>query len=101
MADRESVKEMQARWMNNHIGEEFEGTISSVTEYAIFVTLPNTIEGCIGVANMANDEYSFDDKNKILIGVNSRKQFKLGESIKVRCIDANIDERTVFFEEVE
>ena len=100
-AENEVEAMKKAEYMKDRIGEEFEGTISSVTEYAIFVTLPNTIEGCIGVANMANDEYSFDDKNKILIGVNSRKQFKLGESIKVRCIDANIDERTVFFEEVE
>ena len=96
--DIEKMKKTE--YMSYKIGEEFKGMISSVTEYAIYVTLPNTIEGVIPLSSLKDDEYSLDDKNKILVGINKKKQFKLGNEIEVRCVSTNIEERLILFEEV-
>lgn len=103
MADEieEDIEKMKkAEYMNDRIGEEFDGIISSVTEYAVFVTLPNTIEGVIPVTSMEDSNFSYDEKNHILVGVNNKKQFKLGKPIRVKCVKCSIEDRIIYFEEV-
>ncbi len=87
-----------AEYMSYHIGEEFEGMISSITQFGFFVELPNTIDGLVHVNDLTDDYYHYDEKNLMLIGETKGKTFKISDKVKVRVIDANKKERTVDFE---
>ena len=84
--------------MRNHIGDEFAGTVSGVTSFGVFVELPNTVEGLVRLEDMSDDYYVFDDKNMKLIGKHTKKEFKLGDRVKVRVISANKLLRRIDFE---
>ena len=81
----------------DYIGEEFEGIISGITSYGIYVELPNTVEGMIRVANLMGDQYTFDDKKYELKGMRSNRIFRLGEPIKVIMNSADEVMRTIDF----
>ncbi len=87
-----------AQYMKNHIGEEFDGKVSGVTKFGVFVELPNTIEGMIRLNNLKDDFYSYDEKNFQLIGKQTHKVFTLGTRVRVKCIGANMAERAIDFE---
>lgn len=98
-AERDSVDLKKAEYMENKIGQEYMGIISSVTSFGIFVELENTIEGLVKFENLGEKEYfNYDDVHKMLIGENSKKTYKIGDKIKVRVIDANKQLRKVAFE---
>lgn len=86
-----------AQYMKKHIGEEFDGKISGVTKFGVFVELPNTIEGMIRLTNLKDDFYSYDEKNYQLVGKQTNKIFTLGTKVKVKCIGANLSERAIDF----
>jgi ribonuclease R len=93
-AERESIKFKQVQFMANHVGEEFEGIISSVAKWGIYVTLKDTgAEGLVHVTNMDSDYYNYDEKNYRLIGEKEGKTFTLGDEIKVKVREANVDEK--------
>jgi len=93
-AERESIKFKQVEFMSNHIGEEFDGIVSSVAKWGIYVTLKDTgAEGLVHVTNLDNDFYTYDEKNYRLIGEKTGKKFTLGDTVKVKVRDANIDEK--------
>ena len=71
--------------MKNHIGEEFDGKVSGVTKFGVFIELPNTIEGMIRLNNLKDDFYSYDDKNFQLIGKQTNKIFTLGSCLRCFC----------------
>jgi ribonuclease R len=100
-AEREVEDMKKAQYMSKHIGEEFEGIISSLTNFGIFIQLENTIEGLVHFNNMLDDYYHFDEENYYIIGERTKKQYKLGDVVKVRVTNADIMKRDIDFELVE
>ncbi len=96
--ERESEDLKKAEYMENKIGEVYEGIISSVTSFGIFVQLENTVEGLIRFENIGNDYYIYDDNRKILMGEKSNKIYKIGDKVTVRVISASKILRQVDFE---
>ena len=84
--------------MEDNIGEEYDGIISSVTNFGMFVELSNTIEGLVHVSYMTDDYYHFDDRQYAMIGERTAKVFRIGDEITVRVINVNKDERAIDFE---
>ena len=96
-AERETDKMKKAEYMKGHIGEVYDGVISSITSWGMYVELPNTIEGLIHVANMHDDRYYYREETHEMQGVDTGKIYKLGQSIRVRVLDADKQARTVDF----
>ena len=94
--DAEDVK--KAEYMQNKIGEEYKGIISSVTSFGIFVELENTVEGLIRFDNLGNEYFIYDEDNKTLIGEKTKKVYHIGDKIKIRVIAANKQTRRIDFE---
>ncbi len=82
-AEREVEKLKKAEYMKQFIGETFEGVISGITTWGIYVELPNTIEGMIRVTNLTDDYYYYDEEQYIMVGEHTKKTYKLGEKVKV------------------
>ena len=83
-AERESEKLKKAEYMESKIGEEYEGVVSSITNFGMFVELPNTVEGLVRFEDIDGDYYDYNEKTKELIGQRSKKIFKLGDKVKVK-----------------
>lgn len=94
--DTESLK--KAQYMADKIGEEFEGIVSSITNFGMFIELPNTIEGLVHVTNMTDDYYRFDDRQMMMIGERGGKQFRIGDEVKVRVTSVKPEESAIDFE---
>lgn len=97
-AEREAEKIKKAEFMEKHIGEEYEGVVSSITSFGMFVELESTVEGLVGFRDMGNEYYYYDEDRKMLIGENSKKTFKIGDIVKIRVKDANKILRQIDFE---
>ncbi len=91
----------KAEYMMDHIGEEYEGIISSVMPFGMFVELPNLIEGLIRLDSIKGDYYTYDETTFTVRGNKDKRGFRLGDSIKVRVIAADKDKRTIDFEVVK
>lgn len=100
-AERETDKLKKAEYMLKYIGETFEGVISGMNSYGIFVELPNTVEGMVSVASMKDDYYTYNERSFELIGERKNKHYKLGQTVKVQVVGADILRRTVDFELVD
>ncbi|MGI6012660.1 MAG: ribonuclease R [Ruminococcus sp.] len=96
-AERETVKLKKAEYMKARIGEEFEGVISGVTGWGIYVELPNTVEGLVSVNSMWDDYYVYDEKSWQLVGESTGKIYRLGQKVTVIVEDADAGTRTVDF----
>jgi ribonuclease R len=93
-AERESIKFKQVEFMANHVGEEFEGIISGAAKWGLYVTLKDTgAEGLVHITNIGNDFYNYDDKSYSIVGEKTGDTFTLGDEIKVKVKEANIDEK--------
>ena len=97
-AERESDKLKKAEYMSYHLGEEFEGIISGVTGWGLYVELPNTVEGLVHVNTLRDDYYIFDQESYELRGEMTKKVYKLGDKVRVRVADADKMLKTVDFE---
>ncbi|MCC0566133.1 ribonuclease R [Brevibacillus borstelensis] len=97
-AERETDDLKKAEYMLERVGEEFEGVISGVTSFGIFVELPNTIEGLVHVSFLTDDYYHYHEKAYALIGERTGKQFRIGDVVQVRVSNVNVDERAIDFE---
>lgn len=100
-AERDSEDMKKAEFMQDKIGQEYEGIVSSVTQFGIFVELENTVEGLIRFENLGNEYFIYDEDRKRLIGENSNKVYKIGDKVKIRVISANKLLRQIDFEIVE
>lgn len=100
-AEYEADDMKKAEYMLDHIGEEYEGIISSVQSYGFYVMLDNTIEGLVRLRDLSDDYYDYDSFNSKLVGAGSGKTIELGEKVRVKVLDANKEARTVDFELVE
>ncbi len=95
-AERASVKMKQAEYMADHLGETFEGTISGVTEWGIYVEEVNTkCEGMIRLRDLSDDFYNLDEKNYRIVGEKTKKTFSLGDKIKFKVMGADIERKTL------
>lgn len=97
-AEREVEDMKKAQYMTRHIGEEFEGIISSLTNFGMFVQLENTIEGLVHFNNMLDDYYHFDEEKYYIIGERTNRIYRLGDVVKIRVIDADVMRRNIDFE---
>lgn len=100
-AEREVDDLKKAEYMQERIGEEFSGIISSVTSFGLFVELPNTIEGLIHITALDDDYYIYDEAHLCLIGERTKKVYRLGDEVKVKCSRVDIDNREVYFDLIE
>ena len=96
-AERETIKLKKTEYMQAHIGEEFDGVISGITKWGMYVELPNTIEGLVHVTNMTDDHYEYNEERYEMIGMHTRKVYKLGEALRVQVLDADRLMRTIDF----
>lgn len=96
-AERETDDLKKAEYMKDKVDEEFEGVISGVTSFGIFVELSNTIEGLVHVSFLTDDYYHYHEKQYAMIGERTGKIYRLGDSVKVRVINVNVDERSIDF----
>lgn len=100
-AERDSVKFMQVKFMEKHLDECFDGIISGVTEWGIYVELPNCLaEGLIRLHSMKDDRYTYDPRNYSIQGTRSKKVFQLGDPVRVRIAHADLTRKQLDFEMV-
>ena len=99
--ERDSVDIKKAEFMQDKIGEEYEGIVSSVTPFGIFVELESTVEGLIRFENLGDEYFIYDEDRKTLVGEKTKKTYKIGDKVYIRVIDANKITRQVDFEIVE
>ncbi|GAA0083987.1 ribonuclease R [Clostridium sp. CTA-7] len=100
-AEREVDDLKKAEYMQERIGEEFTAIISSVTSFGLFAELPNTIEGLIHITALDDDYYIYDEAHLCLIGERTKKVYRLGDEVKVKCTRVDIDNREVYFDLIE
>ncbi|CAH1229793.1 Ribonuclease R [Paenibacillus allorhizoplanae] len=97
-AERDTEALKKAQYMLDKVGEEFEGIISSVTGFGMFIELDNTVEGLIRLSDLTDDYYNHHEKQHALIGERTSKIYRLGDSIKVRVARVSMEDHTIDFE---
>ncbi|WP_135557609.1 ribonuclease R, partial [Paenibacillus cymbidii] len=100
-AERETNALKKAEFMLDKIGEEFDGIISSVTNFGMFVELHNTVEGLIRLSDLSDDYYHYHERQHALIGERTSKVYRIGDEVKVRVARVKIDEHEIDFEMVD
>lgn len=98
--ERDSIDIKKAEYMSKKIGEQYEGIISGVTQFGVFVELENTVEGLIRFENLGDEYYEYDADHKILIGKRTKETFKIGDKINIEVIDANKQEKRISFKRI-
>ena len=103
MAERDSIKEMHARWISSHLGEEFDAIISGVTEFGLFVQLTDTMtEGLVPIRTIEPHDYmKFDEENYCLIAARSGNTYTLSDKVRVRVTKVDIERKLIDFVLVE
>lgn len=101
-AERDSIKYMQVKFMEKHLGEVFEGVISGVAEFGFWVEIPeNGAEGLIKLRDLMDDSYMFDPKNYAVYGIRHGKKYQLGDKVKIKVMKANLVQKQLDFKIVE
>lgn len=96
--EREVDDMKMAEYMMKHIGEEFDGIISSVTSFGMFIELPNLIEGLVKLEDMKDDTYVYDETRFCLKGTSKKKIYRLGDNVRVIVKNASKEAKTIDFE---
>ena len=96
-AERETNKLKMVQYMSEHIGEEFEGIISGVTSWGLYVELPSTVEGMVSINNMDDDYYTYEEKKLLYRGERSGRVYKMGDKARVQVIKTDMQLRTIDF----
>ena len=100
-AERDTEKLKKAEFMLDKIGEEFDGIVSGVTSFGMFVELDNTVEGLIRLSDMTDDYYHFHELHMALIGERTSKVYRIGDEVRIRVARVNMDEYAIDFELVD
>lgn len=100
-AEREVDSMKKAEYMADKIGEEFDGIISSVTKFGIFIELPNTVEGMIHVNELKQDYFHFVENQLALVGERTRQTFKIGQKVRIKVVKSDPETREIDFELLE
>ena len=98
--ERDSIDIKMAEYMKDRIGEEYEGMVSSVTSFGIFVELDNTVEGLIRFENLGDEYFEYDEEHKQLTGEKTGITYKIGDRVKIKVINANKETRQIDFEKI-
>ena len=96
--ERDAEKMKKAEYMEDKIGEEYEGIISSITPFGMFVELDNTVEGLVRFENMGDEYFIYNEERKVLIGEKTNKTYKIGDKVDIRVIRASKQLREIDFE---
>ncbi len=96
--ERDVVSLKMTEYMVDKVGEEFKSVVSSVTSFGIFVELDNGVEGLVHINDMKDDYYEFHQDRYILLGKRTKKMYTIGNIVKVRCLNANVNEARIDFE---
>ncbi len=97
MCERDVDDMKKAEYMQDHIGEEFEGIISSITGFGMFVELPNTIEGLVHISELKDDYYEYVEERMEMVGKRTGKSYKMSDKVKVQVKAASKEEATIDF----
>jgi len=101
-AERSSVKYKQVEFMSDHVGEEFKGVISGVTDWGLYVELEeNKCEGMVPLRDLTDDFYEFDEKNYCIMGHHTHKRYQLGDEVNVEIVRTNLQKKQMDFRLVE
>ena len=100
-AERETIKLKKVEYMSQHLWEVYEGVISGVTAWGIYVELPNTVEGLVRAASLQGDYFEYNENEYAMVGTHTGKAYKLGEKIRVQVVAADKMTRTIDFELAE
>lgn len=100
-AERESEKVKMCEYMEKHIGEEYDGIVSSITNFGMFIELPSTIEGLVHFADMGNEYFIYNESNRTLIGEKTGRVFKMGDKVRVKAIYASKMEKVIDFKLID
>ena len=95
--ERDVIDMKEAEYMENHIGEEFDGIIDGILNFGMFIMLPNLVEGLVKLESIKDDYYEFNEELNMLIGKRTKKKFKLGQKVKVKVIAASKETSTIDF----
>ncbi len=95
--EREAEKMKKAQYMERQVGATFDGIISGVTNFGIYVELPDTIEGMVKLDSLKDDFYDYEEGKYRVIGRQTRKIYALGDQVRVKCIRASAEERQIDF----
>ena len=98
--ERESVDIKMAEYMESHIGEEYDGIISSITSFGVFVELENTVEGMIRFDKLGDEYFIYDEDHKTLLGEKTKTMYHIGDKLRIRVIRADKNSRQIDFERV-
>lgn len=97
-AERDVLDMKMAEYMEDHIGEEYEGMIDTITNFGFFVELPNLVEGLVHVQTLKGDYFTYVPEILAMIGKSTKKMYRLGDKVKVRCVAASKEDSMVDFE---
>jgi ribonuclease R len=97
-AERESVDLKKVEYMERHLGEFFQGNVSSVMPFGMFVELDNTIEGLVHVSSMTDDYYLYLEDQLAFVGRHTNKMYRLGDEVKIQVVKVNTQARQIDFE---
>lgn len=97
-ASRSVVSWLKAHYMQQHLGEEFDGAITAVTEFGLFITLSNLyVEGLVHISQLGNDYFAYDAASQSLIGQQHGQRFSLGDNVRIKVAGVNLDDRKIDF----
>ncbi len=99
--ERDSVDIKKAEYMQDKIGNEYEGIVSNITSFGVFVELDNTVEGLIRFENLGDEYFIYDEEHKHLIGEHTNEVIKIGDKMKIRVIEANKELRRISFKRLK
>lgn len=100
-AERETEKMKKTEYMSHFTGEEFEGVISGVTAWGLYIELPNTVEGLVHITSLTDDYYEYLESTYELAGRVTNRRYKLGQKVKVTVVSTDLLQRTIDFELAE
>ncbi len=100
-AERETIRLKKAEYMAERIGEEYEGVISGVTPFGLYVELPNTVEGLVRASSLQDDYFEYNESTYEMVGVHTGKTWRLGQTVRIRVAAADRLARTIDFEMAE
>ena len=101
-AERTSIKYKQVEFMSDKVGMIFDGVISGVTEWGLYVELSdNACEGMVPIRDLADDYYEFDEKTYSLVGTRKKQRYRLGDPMKIKVVKANLERKQLDFAPVE
>lgn len=96
-AERDTDAMKKAEYMADHVGEEFDAVVSSVTKFGMFIALPNTVEGLIHISELQGDFYVFLEKQLALVGRRTKRTFRIGQPVRVKLTNVNVEQKEIDF----